>query len=906
MHFFGRGVTNSMKIDKTNIKVLIILSEINTSWVSADIDLATYITSLHHPYIEFDCLVDPSRKELEYQLHNNNYLCIIPCTPYSLQQQYNEKFELDDFNIIHLLENLNLNFFGCNYITNLMLNDRAAYLKSSEKSLPLKILTRYNYEDYLQSNNLKEDFFPAIIDPLYNKNFIATQKYKAQSLKDAFCIVSNLFNNDQDMDEVLIQKNMYYDKEVTVNILGNPPQSIDLIFDTTLNSKENTLEFKNEFHQIIAKSYELFNHYSIRDFAQFKYGYRASDNKFYLISINVSCCLNDIFVSSCMQYYGIKLEDLLNILVIISLNRQTATLNTSELTEKISSGLPDEIKNNLLSLETKIHIYNNYDYKDVCHELKNRFLKPDESNKYDFLKLLQSTINKLPVVDMPGSLFIGTSKDKHDFLKGYEEIPLYPREQQEILHTSVNILNGQMRWHTPSMLYNVNPPVMFNTVVASALTNLYNPNAMAQATSAGFLKMECQIARQLSTLIGWDSDISAGVFTTGGKVCITYAIKCGLNRCLRYENSNKEPVVITSETNHFSIESSCNQLGLTKDSCIRIPVNSSGTIDFQVFEEVLIECFKSQIPIACIIFSGGNTTHCAVENIKQGKEILNRVSMDLNIQYSPYVYYDLVVGWPWLFFKYYDFIRNTLNIDQESLRKIKTIADYFNYAYIADGIGIDFHKGGFAPFTNSIFLSQRSSELYSVSNNPVKDIFREPYHYTFSNSRSATDIISAWNVLQSVGIQGFQSYVANMVNVANTFMEILPQYGFDALEKNNTYGFSTIVWAYYKFETVTFHDFKQLDKSYIDANNNYLYKLSEYLKKNPVSCYYVRFLPKYKKITSIMYIATIAILPMTLNIEEQTATIIANNIGMLKMNFDQQYPTELTNSNDIMPEEVPK
>lgn len=72
-----------------------------------------------------------------------------------------------------------------------------------------------------------------------------------------------------------------------------------------------------------------------------------------------------------------------------------------------------------------------------------------------------------------------------------------------------------------------------NTVAASTITNIYNPNGMIDRTSAGYLKMEKQIIRQLSNLLDIDSSKSAGVFTSGGKICITYAVKCGLNRCQR-------------------------------------------------------------------------------------------------------------------------------------------------------------------------------------------------------------------------------------------------------------------------------------------------------------------------------------------------------------------------------------
>ncbi len=155
--------------------------------------------------------------------------------------------------------------------------------------------------------------------------------------------------------------------------------------------------------------------------------------------------------------------------------------------------------------------------------------------------------------------------------------------------------------------------------------------------------------------------------------------------------------------NHYSIESVCEQLGIG-GRCIRIPLAKDGTIDFYRFSQTLKECFARNIPIACIIFSGGNTTHSNVENIKKGHSILHTLLEQLKINYIPYIYYDLVVCWPWLFYKYYNFTANKLKINAMVLSKIENTFKKLVSADLADGIGVDFHKGGFTRYTCSAFL----------------------------------------------------------------------------------------------------------------------------------------------------------------------------------------------------------
>lgn len=259
------------------------------------------------------------------------------------------------------------------------------------------------------------------------------------------------------------------------------------------------------------------------------------------------------------------------------------------------------------------------------------------------------------------------------------------------------------------------------------------------------------------------------------------------------------------------------------------------------------------------------------------------------INYVPYIYYDLVVCWPWLFFKYYNFTTNNLKIDNIVLSKIEKTLKKLAFAYLADGVGVDFHKGGFAPYTCSAFLNKKSNDLYCIFNSDaINSKIIEPNQYSLGNSRNVSDIISAWNIMQSVGIEGFQAYIANMLTVSRIFSDNLVNFGFTILEEKYTYSFATLIWAPYPQSEFTYDMFVDSAEEIVIKNNKYLYALSQYWIQNSEHSYYARFLPNYMTFNN-KKLAVISLLPMTFNIDDEEARKMVIRMGKLKKNLIKVY-----------------
>ena len=829
------------------------------------------------PYKEDNCILqnteyvyyNNSKQNLEEILANGNFDFVIP-----LSEEIN--YNGVSINVLKLLESYGLEHFTNNYLKSLIAKEKSVFLMNSNYGYPFEVVTSNDCNAIISS--LKNSDFPILITTPDNK------EYLSNNIDEYTAISEELINNQ--FSYFLIYKKYSFEKTITIAILGNKGNYCYI----------SSFREQNENDILKQISLRLFTKYNLKDFAEFTYVKKGGN--YYLININLHNIENCNFVKLIFNKFNVNYEQLIYLFTLIlysSKDQYQIYIN------ELISFVPLEIILDILPVEVLLNGDFQINYNIVCNKLKNRLLLKDDSNRYEFINLIQNSFESVPEISN-NSAYIGTVDFDYDqYLSEYECIPDVPQSQESVLKASLQILNGQIRWNSPLTFYNICPPTMMGTVAASTITNIYNPNGMIDKTSAGYHSMEKQIVRQLSTLLGIDDKKSAGIFTSGGKVCITYAMKCGLNRCQRDFESEKEPVVITSNANHFSIEDAAYQLGIK--NCVRIPITDSQEIDYVEFENCIKNCMEKKIPIACIIVSGGNTMHSVVEDINKIHQIVYHYKEKYNLSYDPYIYYDLVVCWPWLFYKAYDFNTNNLSLDKNLIKKIKHTSDILLNSHLADGFGFDFHKGGFSPYITSLFITKNGDDLYRL-NSLKGEIRNASCYYSFTNSRNTTGIISAWNVLQSVGILGFQSYIANMIKISQILCDIFSRSSISILGKQYTYGFAIILWL--KSPILKEDTFSSITESneLLNENNKYIYEFTEYLKHNDKKIISMRYLPRYYYKNE--KISVISLLPMTMNLDSENTPIIAQEIINLKDEFDMAYINGKEFGFSSAPENVPR
>ena len=76
---------------------------------------------------------------------------------------------------------------------------------------------------------------------------------------------------------------------------------------------------------------------------------------------------------------------------------------------------------------------------------------------------------------------------------------------------------------------------------------------------------------------------------------------------------------------------------------------------------------------------------------------------DYNLSYRPHVHADAVIGWAWQAFADYDFENNPLQFRRAPCAPWRA-PQRIRHLYLADSIGIDFHKTGFTPYISCLVL----------------------------------------------------------------------------------------------------------------------------------------------------------------------------------------------------------
>lgn len=355
-------------------------------------------------------------------------------------------------------------------------------------------------------------------------------------------------------------------------------------------------------------------------------------------------------------------------------------------------------------------------------------------------------------------------------------------------------------WNNPGTMINIIPPVNLVSLTVATMGNMYNSN-FAQDTYAGHLiASELEVSKYISELVGWDWKTTGGLFTFGGKGTNLYATKIGINKSdpeIIKKGISNNIVVFTTKTGHPCHKQVCNWLGVGEEKCIEIKCNLDGTISIEDFEKNFRKHIKLNHKIACINLNGGNTNDLVIDPIDEIKKLVTSLVDEYKLDYIPHIHVDSVIGWVYLFFANYDFASNKLGINRNSIDAIMANTNLAKKFVYADSIGVDFHKTGFCPYNSSLFLTKERSDFNKLTSkrivmDNVKYGDYNPYDYSLELSRTSTGALSALASIKTLGIQGFQKIIQNMVESIQLFKETLSNKDNILLLNNGSKGFATM------------------------------------------------------------------------------------------------------------------
>ena len=353
---------------------------------------------------------------------------------------------------------------------------------------------------------------------------------------------------------------------------------------------------------------------------------------------------------------------------------------------------------------------------------------------------------------------------------------------EEVSTELVKHLEGMFIWGHPRSQINVIPNSSIAGIIGVLLASTYNPNLCSDESGRGFSAVEARATAMTAHLLGYDAATSAGVFTFGGTGCLMYGIKVGLEKvapnCLR-GGLKDDVVVLASRQSHYAVLNVAGWLGIGQENVIRVPSHLDNSMNLAALEHAARQALSSGRKIAAIVATMGSTDAFGLDDLAGVCRLRDALAREYKLERAPHVHADAVIGWAWSVFNDYDFGRNHLAFRGRTVRALAAAAHRVRHLKLADSIGVDFHKTGYAPYIASIVLFRDRDDLRFIlrPREEMPYLFQSGQHhpgmFTLETSRSATGPMSALANLLGFGKEGLRVLLGHAVEMAEVLREAI-------------------------------------------------------------------------------------------------------------------------------------
>ena len=343
-------------------------------------------------------------------------------------------------------------------------------------------------------------------------------------------------------------------------------------------------------------------------------------------------------------------------------------------------------------------------------------------------------------------------------------------------------------WEIPQSVENVATmpcdPALYGTILGS----MANPNLVHPEYAEMAVELEHAVIRQIATQVGWNPTTATGIFTQGGTFCNLYGYLLGIRKNLPLAREfglehGLDYRIINSQGGHYSNTTNLSLLGVNlRRKTLRIRITDDNDMDLADLECQLRACFQLGCVVPTIMLTMGTTDTFAVDRVAPVRELCDRLCAQYEITAKPHLHVDAAVGWPLIFFLDYDFDRNPLEINENSLAGLRHNTARFQELRHADSFTVDFHKWGYVPYTSSLVMIRDRNDLAALEHDPENFTYFEKdsegqthLHSTIECSRGGAGVFGAAAALAHLGVEGHQLLVANSLQTAGYFRHRLSQ-----------------------------------------------------------------------------------------------------------------------------------
>jgi glutamate/tyrosine decarboxylase-like PLP-dependent enzyme len=261
-------------------------------------------------------------------------------------------------------------------------------------------------------------------------------------------------------------------------------------------------------------------------------------------------------------------------------------------------------------------------------------------------------------------------------------------------------------------------------------------------------------------------------------------------------------VLFASDAAHYCRYNIAGWMCLGSDRLITVPTNERNEMDLDVLGGQARSALQQGKKIAAFIVTLGTTDAFGLDDLEAVVALRDELVKEFSLNYTPHVHADAVIGWAWSVFNDYDVEDNPLGFRRRTLRALAGACRRIRHLHLADSIGIDFHKTGFAPYISSLFLAKKREDFRLISRDttlmPYLYQFGEynPGTFTLETSRSGTGILAALANLKLFGVEGLRATLGHIVEMAQLLREHLDGHEATTVLNRENFGTVTIFRVY--------------------------------------------------------------------------------------------------------------
>ncbi|HUR33625.1 MAG TPA: pyridoxal-dependent decarboxylase [Vicinamibacterales bacterium] len=445
-------------------------------------------------------------------------------------------------------------------------------------------------------------------------------------------------------------------------------------------------------------------------------------------------------------------------------------------------------------------------YQQIVSQLRTAFPAPVSDRVHDayfvfsFLRALDQVDalkSAAPVLGTPVTLDYDAARQKR--------VADDPTTLETVTAELVHYLSGMFIWGHPRAQINVVPSATIPSIIAGLLPSIYNPNLVSEESSRQVALAEVEAIAMTAALVGYDPALADGVFTFGGTGTLLYGAKIGLEKAVpdvRRTGLRTRAVLVCSERAHYACLTVANWLGLGEENLLRVPATDDNQMIVEELGPRLRQVVHDGGRIACIVATMGTTDAFGLDDLAGIVRVRDETVKECALDYVPHVHADAVIGWAWSVFNDYDFEANPLAFRHRTVRALAGTTRRIRHLGLADSLGIDYHKTGFAPYISSAVLLKdgRDFALLTRREEDTPYIFqsgtRHPGRHTLETTRPGNGPLAALANLRLFGRRGLQALLGHVVTMAEVLRDHLDGHAATTVMNSDNFGPVTLFRVY--------------------------------------------------------------------------------------------------------------